>query len=257
MAYETLIYEKDNGIATITLNRPDRLNAINYQLAIEFDGMMAEIEDDPEVRIIILTGAGRGFCAGADIKAMADPNAKPLPIGRRYTFFDKLEDLSKPVIAAINGACNGGGLEIALCCDFRIASEEATFGLGEVKLGVIPAGGGTARLPRLIGIGRAKEFLYFGNRVSANEACQIGMINKVVSPAELMPEAKRWAAELVERPPLSLKALKYCVNVGMQMDLSSAIEYEAKQAAILTKTEDVVEGMRAFVEKRKPVFKGR
>jgi len=219
--------------------------------------MMAEIEDDPEVRIIILTGAGRGFCAGADIKAMADPNAKPLPIGRRYTFFDKLEDLSKPVIAAINGACNGGGLEIALCCDFRIASEEATFGLGEVKLGVIPAGGGTARLPRLIGIGRAKEFLYFGNRVSANEACQIGMINKVVSPAELMPEAKRWAAELVERPPLSLKALKYCVNVGMQMDLSSAIEYEAKQAAILTKTEDVVEGMRAFVEKRKPVFKGR
>ena len=202
MAYETLIYEKDNGIATITLNRPDRLNAINYQLAIEFDGMMAEIEDDPEVRIIILTGAGRGFCAGADIKAMADPNAKPLPIGRRYTFFDKLEDLSKPVIAAINGACNGGGLEIALCCDFLIASEEATFGLGEVKLGVIPAGGGTARLPRLIGIGRAKEFLYFGNRVSANEACQIGMINKVVSPAELMPEAKKWAAELLERPPM-------------------------------------------------------
>ena len=257
MAYETLIYEKDGGIAIITLNRPDRLNAINYQLAIELDGLVAEIEEDPDARVVILTGAGRGFCAGADIKAMADPNAKPLPVGRRYTFFNRLEDMGKPVIAAINGACNGGGLEIALCCDFRIASEEATFGLGEVKLGVIPAAGGTARLPRLIGIGRAKEFLYFGNRVNAQEALRIGMINKVVPPAELLPEAKRWAAELVERPPLSLKALKFCVNVGMQMDLASAVEYEAKQAAILTKTEDVVEGMRAFVEKRKPVFKGR
>lgn len=257
MAYETLIYEKDNGIATITLNRPDRLNAINYQLAVEFDGLITEIEDDPEARIVILTGAGRGFCAGADIKAMADPNVKQIPIGRRHTFFEKLEDLGKPVIAAINGACNGGGLEIALCCDFRIASAEATFGLGEVKLGIIPAGGGTARLPRLIGIGRAKEFLYFGNRVNAPEALQIGMINKVVPPTELLPEAKRWAAELAERPPLSLKALKYCVNIGMQMDLSSAIEYEAKQAVILTKTEDIVEGMRAFVEKRKPLFKGR
>jgi enoyl-CoA hydratase/carnithine racemase len=257
MAYETVIYEKENGIVTITLNRPERLNAINYQLAVDLEGLVTEMEEDSEARVIIITGAGRGFCAGADIKAMADPNAKPIPMGRRYTFFNRIEDMGKPVIAAINGACNGGGLEIALCCDFRIASEEATFGLGEVKLGIIPAAGGTARLPRLIGIGRAKEFLYFGNRVGAQEAYQIGMINKVVPPAELMPEAKRWAAELVDRPPLSLKALKYCVNVGMQMDLLGAIEYEAKQAAFLTKTEDIVEGMRAFVEKRKPQFKGR
>jgi enoyl-CoA hydratase/carnithine racemase len=257
MAYETVIYEKENGIVTITLNRPERLNAINYQLAVDLEGLVTEMEEDHEARVIIITGAGRGFCAGADIKAMADPNAKPIPMGRRYTFFNRIEDMGKPVIAAINGACNGGGLEIALCCDFRIASEEATFGLGEVKLGIIPAAGGTARLPRLIGIGRAKEFLYFGNRVGAQEAYQIGMINKVVPPAELMPEAKRWAAELVDRPPLSLKALKYCVNVGMQMDLLGAIEYEAKQAAFLTKTEDIVEGMRAFVEKRKPQFKGR
>ncbi|MBN1614205.1 MAG: enoyl-CoA hydratase/isomerase family protein [Deltaproteobacteria bacterium] len=257
MAYETLIYEKKEGIATITLNRPERLNAINYQLAVELDGLMAEVEDDPEARVVILTGAGKGFCAGADIKAMADPSAKPLPVGRRYTFFNRIEDMGKPVIAAINGACNGGGLEIALCCDFRIASEEATFGLGEVKLGVIPAAGGTARLPRLIGIGLAKEFLYFGNRVGAQEALRIGMINKVVPPGELLSEANQWAAELCERPPLSLKALKYCVNVGMQMDLASAVEYEAKQAAILTKTEDVMEGMMAFVEKRKPVFKGK
>jgi enoyl-CoA hydratase len=147
MTYETVISEKENGIVTITLNRPERLNAINYQLAVDLEGLVAEMEADAEARVIIITGAGRGFCAGADIKAMADPNAKQIPLGRRYNFFNGIEDMGKPVIAAINGACNGGGLEIALCCDFRIASEEATFGLGEVKLGIIPAAGGTARLP--------------------------------------------------------------------------------------------------------------
>jgi len=257
MSYETLLVEKDNGVCTITLNRPDRLNAINYQLAIELDTALTEIEEDDEVRTVILTGAGRGFCAGADIKDMADPNAKPLPIGKRHTFFNTLEDLEKPVIAAINGPCNGGGLEIALCCDFRIASETANLGLGEVKLGVIPAGGGTARLPRLIGPGRAKEFLYFGNRIDGKKAYEIGLVNKVVPPDELMEEAKKWAAELAERPPLSLKMLKYCVNLGMHMDLLGAIDYEGRCAAFLRNTEDHKEGVMAFVEKRKPVFKGK
>jgi enoyl-CoA hydratase len=257
MKYETIIYEKEGGIRIVTLNRPDRLNAINYQLAFDLYNVLDEIDDDEEARTVVLTGAGRGFCAGADIKEMADPNAKRLPVGMRYTFFNKLEDLGKPVIAAINGPCNGGGLEIALCCDFRIASEAANFGLGEVKLGVIPAGGGTARLPRLIGPARAKEFLYFGNRIDAQQAYQIGLVNKVVSPGELMTEAKNWAAELAERPPLSLKMLKYCANLGMQMDLLSEIDYEAKCAAILRNTEDAIEGVKAFVEKRKPVFKGK
>lgn len=257
MAYQTLIYQKEEGIGMVTLNREDRLNAINYQLAVDLEALVDEAFDDPEVRVLVLTGAGRGFCAGADIKELTDPTAKPLPIGRRYTFFNKLEDVSKPVIAAINGACNGGGLELALCCDFRIASTAATFGLGEVKLGVIPAGGGTARLPRLIGPGRAKEFLYFGNRIGAEEAYTIGLVNKVVAPEELIVEAKKWAAELAERPPLSLRALKYCVNVGMQMSLLEALEYESKSAATLLSSEDRMEGMRAFIEKRKPEFKGR
>jgi len=257
MKYETIIYEKEGGIRIVTLNRPDRLNAINYQLAFELDKVLQEVEEDEEARTVILTGAGRGFCAGADIKEMADSNARRLPVGMRYTFFNKLEDLGKPVIAAINGPCNGGGLEIALCCDFRIASEAANFGLGEVKLGVIPAGGGTARLPRLIGPARAKEFLYFGNRIDAQQAHQIGLVNRVVSPEQLMVEAKNWAAELAERPPLSLKMLKYCVNLGMQMDLLSAIDYETKCAGLLRNTEDHAEGVKAFVEKRKPVFKGK
>lgn len=257
MAYETLIYEKEGGVGIITLNRPERLNAINFQLAFELDRLLDEILEDGEARTLILTGAGRGFCAGADIKEMADPQAKRLPVGRRYTFFNKIEDLDRPVIAAINGPANGGGLELALACDFRIASEAANFGLGEVKLGVMPAGGGTARLPRLIGISRAKEFLYFGNRIDAEEAQRIGLVNRVVPAEKLMEEAKAWAAELAERPPLSLKMLKYCVNLGVQMDLLGAIDYEAKCAAILSTSEDSVEGVRAFVEKRKPVFKGR
>jgi len=257
MSYKTILLEKEDGLRIVTLNRPDRLNAINFDLASELEQVTAEFEEDGEARVVIVTGAGRGFCAGADIKELADPNAKKLPLGRRYTFFNKLEDLGKPVIAAINGACNGGGLEIALCCDFRIASEAATFGLGEVKLGVIPAAGGTARLPRLIGPARAKEFLYFGNRVDAQEACRIGLVNKVVAPENLMAEARKWGMELAERPPLSLKMLKSCVNLGMQMDLLGAIDYEGKCASVLMNTEDGLEGIRAFVEKRKPVFKGR
>lgn len=257
MKYQTMIVEKEKGLSIITLNRPDRLNAINYQLVQDLESALAQIEEDSEVRCVILTGAGRGFCAGADIKDMADPKAKRLPIGKRYNFFNKLEDLEKPVIAAINGHCNGGGLEIALCCDFRLASTAAHFGLGEVKLGVIPAGGGTARLPRLIGPGLAKEFLYFGNVVNAQEAYRIGLVNKAVPPEELMSEAKKWAAELTERPPLSLKMLKYCVNLGMQMDLLGAIDYEGKCAAVLAYTEDNKEGVQAFIEKRKPSFKGR
>jgi enoyl-CoA hydratase len=257
MAYETLVFDKEDAVGTITLNRPERLNAINFQLVRDLDDLLTEIEEDDEVRTVILTGAGRGFCAGADIKEMSDPGAKQLPIGKRYTFFNKLEDIEKPVIAAINGPCNGGGLELALCCDFRIASEAANFGLGEVKLGIIPAGGGTARLPRLIGPGRAKEFLYFGNRIDAREANRIGLVNRVVPHEDLVAEARRWASELAERPSLSLKMLKYCVNLGMQMDLMGAIDYAAKCAAVLRKSEDHREGIMAFVEKRKPVFKGK
>jgi enoyl-CoA hydratase len=257
MTYETLTLEKEGATRVITLSRPERLNAMNYQMTADLEKAIAEVEEDEEAMVIILTGAGRGFCAGADMKELSQPGAKRLPIRRRYTFFNKLEDLEKPVIAAINGACNGGGLELALCCDLRIASETATFGLGEVKLGVIPAGGGTARLPRLIGVGRAKEFLYFGNRVDAEEAHRIGLVNWVVPSEKLMEEAKKWAAELGERAPLALKMLKSCVNLGMQMDLLGAINYESKCATLLRDTEDRVEGTRAFLEKRKPQFKGK
>ena len=253
MKLDTLIFDKEGGIRIITLNRPERLNAISIQLILDLEKVLAEIDEDGEARAVILTGAGRGFCAGADVK---EPDADKLPTGRN-TFFSKLEDVKKPVIAAINGHCNGGGLELALCCDFRLAAEGAYFGAGEVKLGTMPGGGGTARLPRLIGPGRAKEFLYFGNRIDAHEAYRIGLVNKVASPEKLMEEARKWAAELAERPPLSVKMIKDCVNLGMQMDLAGALDYEAKCSAVLAKSEDKIEGIQAFVQKRKPVFKGR
>jgi enoyl-CoA hydratase len=256
MTYETLIFEKKDNIRIITLNRPERLNAMNFQIAVDLENVIAEIEEDEQARAVILTGAGRAFSAGGDIKDMADPNAKNPPLGR-YIFFNKVEDVSKPVIAAINGICIGGGLELALCCDFRITSDAAKFGQAEVKLGIMPGGGGTARLPRLIGPGRAKEFLYFGDFIDAQEAYRIGLVNKVVPPEGLMDEAMKWARELAGRPPLSLKMIKDCVNIGMQMDLLSAIDYEAKCAKMLFTTEDSVEGTTAFVEKRKPNFKGR
>lgn len=258
MTYETLILEKENGIGIVTLNRPDRLNAINTQLILDIEDVLDEIYEDREIRVVILTGAGRGFCPGADLKQPPGSTpAKRRPLGRRYTFNNKLEDVGKPVIAAINGPCNGGGVEMALCCDFRIASEAASFGMGEVKLGVIPLGGATARLPRLIGIARAKEFLYFGNTIGAQEAYEIGLVNKVVPHEELIPEAKRWAAELMERAPLALMMLKSCVNVGMQMDLLDALDYETRCYGPLMNSEDRTEGIRAFIEKRKPEFKGR
>lgn len=258
MSYETLLIEKEGPIQIVTLNRPERLNAINYQLVLDLEDALGRLEADEEVRCIVLTGAGRAFCAGADIKeSMAGPNPKALPIRRRYTFFNKLEDVEKPVIAAINGACIGGGFELALCCDFRIAATNAMIGLGEVKLGVIPAGGGTARLPRLIGPARAKELLYFGNQVDGEEANRIGLVNRAVPAQMLMAEAKKWAAELAERPPLSLKMMKFCVNLGMQMDLLGAIQYEAQCAAVLASTDDIREGTEAFLQKRKAVFKGR
>jgi len=244
-------------MSIITLNRPERLNALTYELAVELEHVLKEIEDDDRLRTVILTGAGRAFCAGADVKSMSDPTEKLLPTDKRYNFFSRLEDIEKPTIAAINGACIGGGLELALCCDFRIASEAATFALGEVKLGLIPAGGGTVRLARLVGPGRAKEILYFGNRFDAQEAERIGLINKRTPEGELMSEARRWSAELAERPPISLKMLKSCVNQGLEMDLIEALAYETRCAYYLLKTEDTREGMQAFVEKRKPVFKGR
>lgn len=261
MVYESIIYEKENNIALITLNRPDSLNALNSKLTQELEQVADEIANDGSVRVVIITGAGRAFSAGADIKEIMSSGETSigarLAKGKPLTFFNKIENLDKLVIAAINGLAIGGGCELALVCDLRIASTTAKFGFGEIKIGVIPAGGGTVRTPRFIGIAKAKEMLFFGDPIDAEEAYRLGLVNKVVPPESLLDEAKKWARTLSQRPPLALKAVKSCVNVGMQMPLSAAIDFEAKEAALLLNTEDRNEGMKAFLEKRQPEFKGK
>jgi enoyl-CoA hydratase len=261
MSYETLIFEKEEGIGIVTMNRPDRLNALSFKLKEELGAVFEVMEKDDEVKVVILTGGPKAFSAGADIKERSTiqmPQPKVYFNQRKtHDFFCRIEDFEKPVIAAVSGVAVGGGCELALVCDLRIASETARFGVPEVKIGVIPAAGGTQRLPRMIGITKAKELLYTGDFIDAQESYRLGLVNKVVSPDKLLEEAKALARKLMNNPPLSIKFAKRAVNVGMQLDLASALDYETYCAAMLITSEDRIEGFKAFVEKRKPVYKGR
>ena len=261
MSYETLIYEKEEGIAIVTMNRPERLNALSFKLKEELSLVFDVMEKDEEVKVVILTGGLKAFSAGADIKERSTvQTSQPQYVfnqRKTHAFFCKIEDFEKPVIAAVSGVAVGGGCELSLVCDLRIASETARFGVPEVKIGVIPAAGGTQRLPRIIGITRAKELLYTGDFIDAQEAYRLNLVNKVVPVDKLMDAAKELARKLMNNPPLSVKFAKRAVNAGMQLDLASALEYEAFCAAIVVASEDRMEGFKAFVEKRKPVYKGR
>jgi len=261
MNYETLICRKEEGIAVVVLNRPKQLNALSLRMKEELGDVFEELERDEEVKVVILTGGDKAFCAGADIK---ERSTMQMTQGEFYferrkshAFYCKIENCEKPVIAAVSGVAVGGGCELALVCDLRIASDSARFGLPEVKIGMIPAAGGTQRLPRLIGVTRAKELLYTGESVDAQEAYRIGLVNRVVPVDRLMEEAMSMARKLADYPPLSVKFMKRAVNTGMQLDLASALDYESHIAAMLGSSEDRIEGFKAFVEKRKPVFKGR
>ena len=244
MNFETIVFEKGNNIAFIRLNRPDRLNALNQKMINEIGQVMDVIAADESIGAVIITGNERLFGAGADIKEIKGLNSP-------------VENLNKPTIAAVCGPALGGGCELSLACDIRIAAENALFGQPEIKIGVIPAGGGTQRLPRLVGIGRAKELLYSGDPIDAVEAFRIGLVNKVTSVEQLLPEAKKIAQKLVERPAFALKMLKSAINQGINMDLRSALSYEMRCFEILFSTEDQKEGMSAFVEKRQAAFKGK
>ncbi len=256
MAYETLLYDKGYGIAVMTLNRPDRLNTVNTKMQAEMKEVWEDIEKDKSVRVVIITGGNNCFSAGADIREVFPPGVSR-PSSRDQ--FKKIEDFDRPTIAAISGYCLGGGLELALCCDLRIATVTAQFGLVELKVGVVPGAGGMQRLPRMIGVTRAKEMLYLAERIYAPEAYSIGLVNKVVRVAELMNEAKRMANVMLEMPPHGLKIAKKSVNQGMQMDLESALKFDvettAEEMATPLAKENMAEGRKAFAEKRKPIFR--
>ena len=257
MPYQTIIYEKQGALVDLTLNRPERLNAANLQLAREMHEAVGEIEADQEVRVVVLHGAGRAFCAGADIRAMSEGESSEV-LGRNMSALcSRLEALSKVTIAAVHGYATGGGCEMALACDLRLAASGARFGLPEVKLGLLPGAGGTQRLTRIVGVGRAKMAMYTGDFVDAETALQWGMVNQVAPEDQLLEEAGKLAQTLLARPPLAVRLIKSCIDVGSQMDLRSGLEYEGRCAQILGASEDAREGMLAFVEKRDGQFQGR
>jgi enoyl-CoA hydratase len=222
----------------------------------EMKEVWEDIERDKNIRVVIITGGEKCFSAGADIREQFPPGVSR-PSSRDQ--FKKIEDFDRPSIAAVSGYCLGGGLELALCCDLRIASETAQFGLVELKVGVVPGAGGMQRLPRTIGITRAKEMLYLAERIDAQEAYRVGLVNKVVPVASLMDEAKKMANAMLDMPPHGIKIAKKCVNEGLQMDLQSALKFDvdsaAKEMATPLAKENMAEGREAFAEKRKPVFK--
>ena len=253
-------YKKEGRIAILTINRPEALNAINVQALRELHDALTDFRDDPDLWVGIITGAGeRAFCAGADIKDMlpflkqhlrTDPQAVPTSHMRGL-------ELRKPLIAAITGLAFGGGLEIALACDLRIASEKARFGLPEVTLGLIPGWGGTQRLPRLIPQCKAAEMLFTGKPVDAQEAYRIGLVNCVVPPEAVMTTAKEWANLICQNGPLAVRAAKEAMMMGMGLALEDGLALENNLEASVMQTEDFSEGTKAFLEKRKPDFKGK
>lgn len=259
----TLLYEVRDQVAVITLNRPERMNTLGGTMKPDLARAFFELaRNDQQVRVVLITGSGdRAFCAGADIKERANDVVRGTEhfVRQRAThdLFRDIEEFEKPVIAAINGVALGGGLEIALCCDIRMASTNARFGLPEVKLGVIPAAGGTQRLPRLIGEGLAKDLIFSADLIDAETAQRYGIVSRVVAPADLMPAAMELSQRIARHPPLAVQFAKRAINRGMQTDLDSGLEYERYASAMLVDSEDRIEGMRAFVEKREPQFKGR
>lgn len=249
----------ENQVATVTLNRPP-FNPLNKELFSQLYLLMEELEQNKEVRVIIITGSGeKAFAAGADINEMVQLDFLAMSEMSRVSrkAFEKIESLSKPVIAAINGLALGGGCELALACDFRISSEKGKFALPEINLGIIPGGGGTQRLQRIIGQARAKEMLFFGEMISAAQAYDYGIVNRVVPQEEVLPVAREWALKLAEKPLIAMNMMKTSVNAGANSDLDSALYLETACFNSAFASEDRKEGMKAFAEKRKPNFVGR
>jgi len=260
MSYEAILVDKKDHVATITLNRPDVLNAQNNAMRRELFGVFAELRQDEDARAIVVTGAGeRAFSAGADIKEFLEtpPPARFREQRKALDYRGEMERCPQPIIAAIRGFALGGGLELALACDIRIVAEDAQLGLTEVNLAIIPGGGGTQRLPRVVGRGKALEMILTGARVPAGEALRIGLVERVVPVAELMPAALGLARTMAEKAPIALRYAKEAVVSGLTLPLADGLRLENDLSTLLRTTEDRVEGAKAFVEKRKPKWTGR
>jgi len=264
MTYECLLYEVKDGIATLTLNRPDRLNALGGSLREDLHDAVTRSAADPEVRVMVITGAGKGFCSGGDVKAMGEAKAgqreRPLiekiAPGRDRTLL-AMREAPQPIIAAVNGAAAGAGMNLALGCDIRIASTAARFTQAFVKRGLHPDWGGTYFLPRAIGTAKACEMIFTGDVIDAAEAERLGIVSRVVVPEELMPTAYELARRIAAGPPVAIRLAKRSIYANSELDLRAALQVETMAQNICFETEDATEGIRAFGEKRAPTFKGR
>lgn len=257
---EVLLTKVENGVMEITLNRPGALNAFNEELKEELFKLPHRIQSDDDIRAIVVTGAGRAFCAGADVNwFVTGPKDKRFRYEYRriHDFFDQLERMEKPVIAAINGACAGGGLELALACDIRLAAEPATFLYPEHRIGLIPASGGCSRMINAVGSSWAKYLVLTGTRVDAAFAHRIGLVHEVLAPEKLLERARQLAADIAAQPTMAVGIAKHVLNVNTGIDQHTARFVERLGQAVLVKTHDHQEGVAAFLEKRKPVFTGK
>ena len=260
MEFKFIIYEKSGGVATVTLNRPEALNAFSKDVVEEVFLALEDVRNDENVRVLILTGAGeKAFSAGADIKAMVGMTALK---ARELSLMGEklclaLENLEKPVIAAINGYALGGGLEVAMSCDLRLASENARMGQTEINIGLIPGWGGTQRLTRLVGRTKAKELVFTGKMIDAKTAEQLGLVNMVVPADKFREMVRQFASELATKAPVALKVAKAVINKGADISLDSALALEREGFGVVASSEDLKEGVSAFTEKRKPSFKGK
>jgi enoyl-CoA hydratase/carnithine racemase len=256
---QTVEYKEDGAVATIQLNRPEKKNALNGRMRLELEVFLDEIAQKENVRAVIVTGGTDIFCAGADISEIEGTKSAEAAYRHAREFqilFDHLESLPQPVIAAVSGYALGGGCEFTLACDFRIASNTARFGLPEIKIGAFPGGGGTQRLSRLIGVAKAKEMIYTGDPITAEEALAVGLVLKVTAKENLQEEANSFAAKLAALPRLALQASKMLINRSQELGLASGLELEARTFGGIALTHDLAEGTKAFLEKRKPNFTG-
>jgi enoyl-CoA hydratase len=258
-ADELVITDVGDGVATLTINRPDKLNALNAAVRQSFVAALRRLEADPDVRAAIVTGAGdKAFVAGADIAEFEQRSAlDQFTVSRCGTVFSATAAFRKPLIAAINGFCLGGGCELALACDIRIAAATARLGQPEVNLALIPGGGGTQRLARLVGAGQAFKLIYSGEMIGADEALRIGLVEEVVAPDQLMHRARQVAAAIAAKSPVALQLIKEAIHASLELPLAEGLRLEAALLSVALTSEDKREGVRAFLEKRRPSFNGR
>lgn len=260
MGEPILLTDESDGVLILTLNRPEVMNALNFPLLADLRERIEAVRFRSDIRVLIVSGSGdKAFCSGADLKERAGLNPDKV---KEYIFtirnlFATIEFLNKPVIAAVNGLALGGGTELALASDIRIASDTATMGLTEARLAIIPGAGGTQRLPRLVGKGKAKELIFTGRRVGAAEALDIGLVNKVCQARDLLDECRKMAAMICETGPVAIEQAKYAINYGLETDLHTGMAIESNAYWVCIPTEDRLEGLAAFREKRKPVYTGK